>query len=256
MATLKSCSALVTGANRGLGLEMVKQLLEAHCSKIFAGCRDPDGPNSESLRELANKHPSIVNLVRIDIADPRSIKESAEKVSSLLGNGGLNLLVNNAAVLPRKSMLTATVQDMQDTFNTNVIGPMLVIREYLPYLRAAAKASGKTGLSCDKAAIINISTDSASMSIVPTMQAPFPLFPYSISKAGLNMLTVCSAMELKEDEILCVSIHPGWVKTDMGGDKAPLTSRESVEGILRVMRGLTDKQNGGFMDYTGKIMPW
>nr|XP_055042352.1 C-factor [Misgurnus anguillicaudatus] len=256
MATLKSCSALVTGANRGLGLEIVKQLLEGHCFKIFAGCRDPDGPNSESLRELASKHPSIVTLVRIDVADPRSIKESAEKVSSLLGNSGLNLLVNNAAVLPQKSMLTATVKDMQDTFNTNVIGPMLVIREYLPYLRAAAKASAKAGLSCDKAAIVNISTDSASMSIVPTMQAPFPLFPYSISKAGLNMLTVCSAMELKEDEILCVSIHPGWVKTDMGGDKAPLTSRESVEGILRVMSGLTDKQNGGFMDYTGKIMPW
>lgn len=257
MATLKSCSALVTGANRGLGLEMVKQLLEAHCSKIFAGCRDPDGPNSESLRELASKHPSILTIVRLDVTDARSIKESAEKVSSLLGNSGLNLLVNNAAVLKQKSMLTATVEDMQDNFNTNVIGPMLVIREYLPYLRAAVKASGKAGLSCDKAAIVNFSdSDTSSMSIVPTIESPFPLFPYSISKAALNMLTVCSAMELKEDEILCVSIHPGWVKTDMGGDKAPLEPRESVEGILRVISGLNDKQNGLFIDYTGKIMPW
>ncbi|XP_057202346.1 C-factor-like [Triplophysa rosa] len=256
MAAVKGCRALVTGANRGLGLEIVKQLLEAHCAIVFAGCRDPDGPNSEALRELAKKHPGVVTLVRLDVADPSSVKESVKKVSSFLGNSGLNLLVNNAAVLPQKSMLTTTVEDMQDTFNTNVIGPLLVTREFLPHLRSAAKTRGKPGMSCDKAAIINISTDSASMSLVHASKAPFPLFPYSISKAGLNMLTVYTAMESKEDEILCVSIHPGWVKTDMGGDMAPLESRDSVAGILRVMSSLTEKEHGGFMDYTGKTMPW
>ncbi|XP_043089580.1 C-factor-like [Puntigrus tetrazona] len=256
MSALQACSALVTGANRGLGLEMVKQLLEAHCSKIFAACRDPQGPNSEALRELAKKHPGVISLVKLDVADQCSIKESAEKVGSLLGKNGLNLLVNNAAVLPQKTMLTATVEDMLNTFNTNVIGPLFVIREYLPYLRTAAKAKGKPGMSCDKAAVINISTDAASMSIMPVLKEPFPLFPYSISKAGLNMLTIYTARDLKADEILCISIHPGWVRTDMGGDEAPIDARESVEGMLRVIGSLTEKQHGAFLDYTGKTMPW
>ncbi|XP_056308231.1 C-factor-like [Danio aesculapii] len=256
MAALNACSALVTGANRGLGLEMVKQLLEAHCSKVFAACRDTDGPNSEVLRELAKKNPDVVILVKLDVADPCSIKESAKKVGSLLGEKGLNLLVNNAAILPQKTMLTATVEDMHNTFNTNVIGPLFVIREYLPYLQAAAKASGKPGMSPGKAAVINISTDAASLSMIPSMKEPFPLFPYSISKVGLNMLTVYTARDLKADEILCISIHPGWVRTDMGSYEATLDTRESVECMLRVIGSLTEKDQGGYMDYTGKTMPW
>ncbi|RXN19953.1 C-factor-like protein [Labeo rohita] len=256
MAALKGCSALVTGGNRGLGLEMVKQLLEAQCSKVFAGCRDPDGPNSEALRELAKKHPDVITLVKLDVSDPGSIKESAQKVGSLLGKNGLNLILNNAAVLPQKTMLTTTVEDMINTFNTNVIGPLFVIREYLPYLKTAAKASGKPGMSCDKAAVINISTDASSMAIMPVLKEPFPLFPYSISKAGLNMLTIYTARDFKADEILCISIHPGWVRTDMGGDKAPIDARQSVEGVLSVVSSLTEKQHGGFLDYTGKTMPW
>lgn len=137
-------------------------------------------------------------------------------MSSLLGNSGLNLLVNNAAVLQQKSMLNATVEEMQDTFNTNVIGPFLVTRvkrnscanpkqtlfctvkkpcdffyqEFLPHLRSAAKASGKPGMSCDKAAIINISSDTASMSLVHVEKA-FPLFPYSISKVHTDLHFWC-----------------------------------------------------------------
>ncbi|KAL0196954.1 hypothetical protein M9458_005494, partial [Cirrhinus mrigala] len=204
------------------------------------------------------------------------IKESAQKVGSLLGKNGLNLILNNAAVLPQKTMLTTTVEDMLNTFNTNVIGPLFVIRvmeitfeskpnlqrdfssssEYLPYLKTAAKASGKPGMSCDKAAVINISTDASSMAIMPVLKEPFPLFPYSISKAGLNMLTIYTARDFKADEILCISIHPGWVRTDMGGDKAPIDARQSVEGVLSVVSSLTEKQHGGFLDYTGKTMPW
>uniref|UniRef100_A0A672P3A5 Uncharacterized protein n=1 Tax=Sinocyclocheilus grahami TaxID=75366 RepID=A0A672P3A5_SINGR len=203
MEAVKACNILITGpnqgANRGLGLEMAKQLLEVHCSNI---CHDQDGPDSEALRELAKKHPSVVTLVQLDVVDQWSIKESAKKVGSLLGKNGLNLLVNNAAMLPhKKNMMTATVEDMQNTFNTNVIGPLF---EYLPYLRTAAKAKGRPGMSCNIAAVINISTDSASMSIVPVMKEPFPPFPYSINKVCKNPKTLIGVRNshLYADEIL------------------------------------------------------
>ncbi|XP_056609037.1 C-factor-like [Triplophysa dalaica] len=258
MAAVKACSVLITGANRGLGLEMVKQLSEVTCPKrqIFACCRDPDGPKSEKLRELAEKHHGIITIVRLDVGDPCSIKESAKKVSSLLGKNGLNLLVNNAAVLAHGTMQSTTDQEMRDAFNTNLMGPFTVTKEYLPYLRAAAKASDRSGMSCDKAAIINISAGLGSMTQMLSLYSHFPTFSYSVSKSGLNMLTVYTAIELKQDEILCVSIHPGWVKTDMGGDKAPLESRDSVADILQVMSSLTEKQHGGFLDNTGKTLPW
>ncbi|KAA0705241.1 hypothetical protein E1301_Tti019551 [Triplophysa tibetana] len=258
MAAVKACSVLITGANRGLGLEMVKQLSEVNCPKrqIFACCRDPDGPKSEKLRELAEKHPSIITIVCLDVADPCSIKESAKKVSSLLGKNGLNLLVNNAGVLAHGTLQSTTDQEMRDAFNTNLMGPFTVTKEFLPYLRTAAKASDTSGMSCDKAAVINISSQGGSMSTMPALYLQFPLFPYCVSKAGLNMLTLLAAQELKADEILCMALHPGWVKTDMGGENAPLTPRDSVAGLLHVVSKLTEKEHGGFMDHTGKTMPW
>uniref|UniRef100_A0A8C2L284 Uncharacterized protein n=1 Tax=Cyprinus carpio TaxID=7962 RepID=A0A8C2L284_CYPCA len=257
MAAVKACNILITGANRGLGLETVKQLTEDSCPKrhIFATCRDPDGPRSEALRELAKKHPSVITIIRLDANDPCSIKESAKEVGSLLGNNGLNLLVNNAGIVANGTIQTSSAEDMKNTFNTNVIGPLLIIKEYLPYLQTAAKASGTPGMSSNKAAVINISTLGGSISTMPSLYKQFPVLPYCVSKAGFNMLTVLAAEELKADEILCMALHPGWVKTEMGGEKAPLESKESVEGMLRVIGSLTEKQHGGFLDYTGETIP-
>ncbi|XP_016150780.1 C-factor-like [Sinocyclocheilus grahami] len=258
MAAVKACNILITGANRGLGLEFVKQLLKDSSQKqhIFATCRDPDGPKSEALRELTKKHPNVITIICLDADDPCSIKESAKKVGSLLGKCGLNLLVNNAAKMANGNIQTSSVEDMKNAFNTNVIGPLLIIKEYLPYLQAAAKASGIPGMSSNKAAVINISSLGGSMTRMPPMYIQFPELPYCISKAGFNMLTVLAAEELKADEILCMALHPGWVKTEMGGEKAPLESKESVEGMLRVIGSLTEKQHGGFLDYTGETIPW
>ncbi|KAL1278662.1 hypothetical protein QQF64_025335 [Cirrhinus molitorella] len=257
MAEVKACNILITGANRGLGLETVKQLSQDSCPKrhIFATCRDPDGPKSEALRELAKKHPSVITIIRLDADDPCSIKESAKKVGSLLGNSGLNLLLNNAAILAKGTIQTSSVEDLKNTFNTNVIGPLLIIKEYLPYLQTAAKASGTPGMSCNKAAVINISTVGGSISTMPSFYGQFPLLPYCVSKAGLNMLTVLAAEEVKADQILCMALHPGWVRTELGGEKAPLEPKESVEGMLRVIGSLTEKEHGGFLDYTGKTIP-
>ncbi|XP_028841706.1 uncharacterized protein LOC114793740 [Denticeps clupeoides] len=254
----KACNILITGANRGLGLEMVRQLAAKSCPgcQIFAGCRDPGAPKSQDLRELAKKHPGLIHVVQIDISDLRSITDCAKKVGPLLGKGGLNMLVNNAGVAHLVSMKDITAKDMEESFKTNLLGPMMMTKEFLPYLQVAAKACGKPGMSCSKAAVINISTVGGSMAKSHEMFDMFPVIPYRISKAGLNMLTVCNALEFKEDGILFVALHPGWVQTDMGGKNADLSAQESVQGMLRVMKSLTEKQNGAFLDYRGDVMPF
>ncbi|KAI4871936.1 hypothetical protein NFI96_016928 [Prochilodus magdalenae] len=237
---------------------MVQQLLEGACSnkKIFAGCRNPEGPQSEALRELARKHPNIITVIRLDTTDPSSIKDSAKAVGSQLGDNGLNILVNNAGVLAHGKMQDTSTDDMHKAFTTNVVGPMSVTKEFLPYLRAAAKRSGKPGMACSKAAVINISSGLGSMTSVPQLYSIFPAFSYNISKAALNMLTVCAALELREDEILCVALHPGWVRTDTGGQQAPMEAKDSVTGLLKVMKSLNEQHHGGLFDYTGKPVPW
>ncbi|XP_030646081.1 uncharacterized protein LOC115826402 [Chanos chanos] len=258
MAAVKACNILITGANRGLGLEMVRQLVEVPCSnrQIFACCRDPDSPKSNDLRELAKKHPGVIKNIQLDVTDEKSVKEAAKNVGPLLGKAGLNLLVNNAGMAILGDSQTSTTEDMLTTFNTNAIGSFIVTKEFMPYLRTAAKASGTPGMSCNKAAIINVSTIVASMACVHEIYTMIQAFPYNVSKAALNMMTVLTAIDCKPEEILVMALHPGWVKTDMGGDQAQIDVQESVGGMLRVMSGLTEKQHGAYMDYTGKTLPW
>ncbi|XP_070779429.1 C-signal-like [Enoplosus armatus] len=251
-------SVLITGANRGLGLEMVKQMLEAPhpVRKLFACCRDPDGPRAEALQTLAKKHPNIISIMRLDATDLCSIKQCAQQVGSLVGRGGLNLLVNNAGFLAKGTLQESSPEDMQNSFNTNVMGPMIIIKELLPHLRAAATASKMPGMSSRKAAVIGISSLLGSIEALKESYSFFPAASYRISKAGLNMLTMCAAEELKKDEILFSVLHPGWVRTDMGGEEGEIDAPESVQGMLSVMASLTEKQNGAFLDYKGKTIPW
>ncbi|KAL2101609.1 hypothetical protein ACEWY4_003370 [Coilia grayii] len=254
----KACNILVTGANRGLGLELVKQLAEASCPgrRIFACCREPS--KAQNLEELAKKHPEVIHIIRLDVGDLASILESAKQVGSILGEDGLNLLVNNAGLAYRSNMKETVPKEMQDTFNTNIMGPMMMTKEFLPYLQKAAQSSAEAGMSCSKAAVINISTLLGCIEKVPQTYGFFPVLalPYRISKAGLNMLTVCNAEEFKEEGILFTLLHPGWVRTDMGGPDGEIDAPDSVSGMLRVMDTLTEKHSGAFLDYNGQPLPW
>uniref|UniRef100_A0A8B9GP46 Zgc:92161 n=1 Tax=Astyanax mexicanus TaxID=7994 RepID=A0A8B9GP46_ASTMX len=213
-------SILITGANRGLGFEMVRQLVEGPCKprNVFAACRNPDGAQAE-VNRLAERKQRF-NLIH-------SIQESAKVVGSKLKGRGLNVLVNNAGVMAAGNMEDTTDDNMLSAFSTNVMGPMNVIKGFLPYLRTAAKSCDKPGMSCCKAAVINISTALGSMSSIPQLYSVFPAFSYSISKAGLNMLTVCCSLDLKEDGILCTALHPGWVRTDTGGPQVSMILLEN-----------------------------
>ncbi|XP_066493709.1 C-signal-like [Tiliqua scincoides] len=249
-------SVLITGSSRGIGLELVRQLVEVTNppEHIFATCRDPDGPRVKALHELAKKHPSIC-VIKLEVENQSSVKAAVSVVGSHLKDKGLNLLINNAGVHSMANLETVEQQELLSVFNTNVVGPILLVKEFLSLLKKAAKESPTQELSCSKAAIINMSSIAGSLER-GLKDWPFSMYPYRTSKAALNMVTVCMAEELKGDGILCTSIHPGWVKTDMGTEQAPLTVQCSVEGILKVLAKLSSSSSGAFLDWEGKNIPW
>ncbi|XP_067091679.1 zgc:158868 [Osmerus mordax] len=258
MASGVGSSVLVTGANRGIGLELVTQLAESTNPPklIFAGCREPE--RAKDLQELSQRHPQMVIIVPLDVSDAASVSAACQVVSTRLGDAGLNLLVNNAAVnRPIPGSLAQTgADDMMEVYRTNVVGPMLLTKELMPQLQRAAAQDSESGLSCRKAAIINISTLISSIEKCYESFGMAPMYPYRTSKVALNMLTRCLSEDLCKDGILVTAIHPGWVQTDMGGSQAPLPTKDSVRGMLGVMSSLTEQHRGTLLDWKGNSIPW
>uniref|UniRef100_A0A8C0IZZ1 C-factor-like n=1 Tax=Chelonoidis abingdonii TaxID=106734 RepID=A0A8C0IZZ1_CHEAB len=249
-------SVLVTGSNRGIGLGLVKRFLELPNPPewIFATTRELAGCQSK----LALKHPNLV-VLELDVTDPNSIKAAAKRVEAHLQGHGLNLLINNAGMLRVTTMENENVETMAIVYLTNTVGPLLMSQEFLPLLKKAAQQSTQTGLSCSKAAILNMSSIAASIEVVPLWELR-KTPSYRCSKAALNMITRCLSLEYKDCGILCTSIHPGWVKTRMGTEAVgPLTHQPGLPltlSILKIISTLSEKENGSFMGWDGKIYPW
>ncbi|XP_019475196.1 uncharacterized protein LOC104912979 isoform X1 [Meleagris gallopavo] len=259
MGELRVRSALVTGANRGIGLGFVRHLLALPNPPewVFAGCRDPKGQRAQELQKLASKHPNLV-IVPLEVTDPASIKAAAASVGERLKCSGLNLLINNAGILKANTLDTETLKDMSEVYTTNTIAPLLLSQAFLPLLKKAAQGSLGSGMSCSKAAIINISSIGGSISSLTGWDI-MEIVSYRCSKAALNMLTRCQSMGYREHGILCVTFHPGWVQTDMGsaaGLPPPLTVDASVGGMLKVLSKLSEKDSGTFLDWEGNVVAW
>ncbi|KAM8799378.1 C-signal-like [Eudromia elegans] len=259
MAGLRVRSALVTGANRGIGLGLVKHLLQMPNppERVFAACRDPKGERAQELQRLASKHPSLV-IIPLEVTDPASIQAAATKVTEYLKGSGLNLLINNAGIAKVTLLDTETSQDMSEVYATNTIGPLLVSQAFLPLLKKAAQGSPSSELSCSRAAIINISSVAGSIASFASWDI-LQMVSYRCSKAALNMLTKCQSLGYQQHGILCAALHPGWVQTDMGslsGHVPPLTVDTSVQKMLEVLSRLSKKDNGTLLDWEGQVVPW
>ncbi|XP_068812535.1 C-signal isoform X1 [Struthio camelus] len=259
MAGLCVHSALVTGANRGIGLGIVRQLLQMpnppEC--VFAACRDPKGERAQELQHLASKYPNLV-IMPLEVTDPASIQAAAARVGEHLKGSGLNLLINNAGIAKLSFLDTETLESMSQIYTTNTIGPLLVSQAFLPLLKKAAQGSPGSELSCSKAAIINMSSSAGSIEEVFVWDYG-QCIAYRCSKAALNMLTKCQSLGYREHGILCAALHPGWVQTDMGSTaehKPPLTVDMSVQGMLNVLSTLSEKDTGTFLDWEGKVVSW
>jgi len=224
-----SKTVLITGANRGLGLEFARQYAEAGW-KVIGTARNP--ASAAELNALD------VRVARLDVADPKSVAALA----AALGGEPIDLLINNAGIFPRAGSLEETDFDAAlQTYEVNTLGPMRVTRALLPNLRAG---SGKKV----------VSITSGLGSIENNTGGRF--YGYRESKAALNMFTRSLAVELADEGFTCVVISPGWVQTDMGGPNATLTPKESVLGMRAVIAGLNPSQSGTYWNYDGDAIPW
>uniref|UniRef100_A0A8C8RG82 C-factor-like n=1 Tax=Pelusios castaneus TaxID=367368 RepID=A0A8C8RG82_9SAUR len=263
MAGFHVHSVLVTGSNRGIGLELIKHFIGKPNPPevIFATCRDPEGTRAQELKNLAAQHPNVV-ILQLDTTDPGSIKAAAKKAEAHLGGSGLNLLINNAGIVSPSTLESATSEDMLSVYNTNVVGPLLVTQAFLHLLKKAAQGSNQKGMSCSKAANVNISSVLGSTEKTPETFF-VPVVSYRCSKAALNMLTKCQSMGYKDAGILCTALHPGWVKTELGrlAGRGPmgggdLTVDESVSGIMKVLCNLSEEHHGILVTWEGNTLPW
>ncbi len=220
---------VVTGANRGLGLEFARQLA-ARGDRVIATARDP-----EAAVELS-KLP--VRRERLDVADGASVAAFA----AALGGEAVDVLINNAGRGGMRDDFEKLDWDrIGSFFETNSIGPMRVTQALLPHLRR-----GKGRLVASITSRMGSIDDNSSGGA----------YGYRASKAALNMFNRSLAHDLAREGFTCVVLHPGWVRTDMGGAGAPLEPPESVAGMLRVLDGLKPGDSGRFINHDGTAIPW
>ena len=227
--------SLVTGANRGLGLEFARQLL-ARGDHVVATCRHPGKANA--LNQLVGEHPGRLHVLPLDVADPRSHAELARELPLVMD--GIDLLINNAGVLHSGERFGhVPAANLDDSLRTNASGPFLLTQALAERLVDGAK-------------VANLSSVLGSVASVEGFHTP----SYAMSKAAQNMATALLASAMRERGIAVVALHPGWVQTDMGGSGAQIAPAESVRGLLKVIDGLRIADTGAFFDYRGKPVPW
>ena len=243
-------TALVTGANRGIGLEFVRQLL-ARGDHVVATCRHPG--KASALNTLAGEHPGRLHVLPLDVADAKSRASLLHDLPLVLGDDGrIDLLLNNAGVLHSGERFGHVEQAMlDDSLRTNAIGPFLLAQALVPLLCDVAPGhADDTG--SPRTVIANISSQLGSIANTTRFGTP----SYAISKAAQNMASALLANALAERGILVLALHPGWVQTEMGGAQAQVTPADAVAGLLRVIDAATPAQSGTFLDWRGASQPW
>ncbi|HML21360.1 MAG TPA: SDR family oxidoreductase [Aggregatilinea sp.] len=228
---------LVTGANRGIGLELTRQLL-GRGEQVFAACRAPE--RASALQALKEEYGERLVLVPLDVSDPASIAASYDLVRQHAD--ALDVLINNAGISAGSEPLGRVTQEkLLENYRVNAAGPILMAQQYLDLLRAGGAKK-----------IVNLSTGISSIGT----REHGGMYSYTASKAGLNMLNKNLSYDVAPYGIVSIVIDPGWVQTDMGGPNAWITPDESVKGILNVVDHLTPSQSGHFFHYSGSEVPW
>jgi len=229
----KSPTILITGASRGIGLELVKQYATDGWS-VLACCRDPE--NAKNLQEIVANF-SSVRIFKLDVTDQVQIRELSEK----LRGETLEILINNAGIFGGKQQFGSTsAKTFQEVFLTNTFSPLKMIEAFVDHLdRGIFKA------------IVTISSIRGSIAKNDSTNS----YAYNASKAAVNMVMKCVALDLNKRGFTILTLDPGWVRTDMGGNNAPLSVQESVREMKKVITNNIGSA-GSFLSFKGEEIPW
>lgn len=228
-------NTLVTGAGRGLGLELVRQLT-LRGDRVHAVVRDPS--RAPELQALAQGH-----LEQVVVHQAEVTRESdVQALARALGDEPLDLLLNNAGTMGGVHPLAEVeAADLLRTFEVNAVAPLLVTRALLPALARGAHAWA-----------VHVSTKMASLSD----NTSGGYYAYRMSKVALNMMSRSLAVDLAGQGVSSIVMHPGWVKTDMGGPNARLEVEDAARAILQTVAGLDRSASGTFIDLRGRPVAW
>jgi NAD(P)-dependent dehydrogenase (short-subunit alcohol dehydrogenase family) len=239
--------ALITGANRGIGFETARQLGKKGVA-VVVGARSLAAAE-ESVKKLKAENIDAYP-VQLDVTKQADRESAAKFVTEKFGK--LDILINNAGVGPEDGLFAGktaetTEKALQSVFGTNVFSAVAVTREFLPLLKKS-----------DAGRIVNLSSILGSLTLHadPNSEiAAVKTFAYNASKAALNAFTIHLAAELKNTNIKVNSAHPGWVKTEMGGDQAPMEIVDGAKTSVELALIGADGPNGRFI-HMGKELPW
>ncbi|HKK14020.1 MAG TPA: SDR family oxidoreductase [Gammaproteobacteria bacterium] len=229
-------NVLVTGANRGLGLEFARQYA-ADGWRVFACCRNPE--SAQELAVLAGRHHNL-SVHRLDVAD----HEDIDALAGELQDQAVDVLVNNAGTYGNRSAQQLGNIDYEDwsrTLRVNTLGPVRMLEAFLPHLERGERRVAATLTSLMGSIADNTSGGS---------------YIYRTSKAALNAAMKSAAVDLEARGIGILLLHPGWVKTDMGGSSALITPEESIRALRQRIDEFDLSRTGRFINYDGREYPW
>lgn len=234
--TNASHTVLVTGANRGIGLEFVRQYLSDGW-RVLAACRVPE--RARALQRAGAGSASRLQMVALDVTDAPSVAIAAHELESQ----PIDLLLNCAGVMGATEQRLGHIDyaDWAQVLQVNTLGPLRMLEAFSAHL---ARGAGRLAVTLTSAmGSIGEATDGNWIA-------------YRTSKAAVNMAVKCAALELAAQRIVCIVMHPGWVRTDMGGAKALLSPSESVAAMRRVIAAVQPGDSGQFFNYDGRPLPW
>jgi NAD(P)-dependent dehydrogenase (short-subunit alcohol dehydrogenase family) len=229
-------TVLITGANRGIGLEFVRQFARGG-SQVIACCREPT--SASTLNTLMQESDGKVTVHRLDVAN----RAQREDLRRELGDTPIDLLINNAGVYGQRDATFGNIDEQQwlETFAINAIAP-IKLSEALVENVARGRRKIIASISSQMGSIADNSSGGH--------------YVYRSSKAALNAAMKSMALDLQSRGVIAAILHPGWVKTDLGGPNALISVEESVDYMRATLERVTLKDSGTFFDIDGSVMPW
>ena len=228
-------NVLVTGANRGLGLGFVTNFLEKHVNVVST---TRDIKSSGELLALKERFPDNLEIFELDLL----IESAGDSLANFLGERPIDILINNAGIGSTNQHFQAvSPKPWLEVLKVNLIAPLMVTQSIIDNVKKGVDK--KIYFLSSQLGSIGDNTSGG-------------MYIYRSSKTGLNQVVKSLSVDLKPQGITVISLHPGWVKTDMGGPNAPVSIDESIEGMTQVIHTTDIRDTGRFLNYDGKELPW